>query len=93
MTFEWPKYYAKDGSWVAKFDSYDQYREVVYYVVTPKSSTGKDHFVIAVDTNQLGENWNTPESVEALAQGVGSAAAEGVSNTEYGGKTVFSLFD
>jgi hypothetical protein len=93
MPFEWPKYYANDGSWVAKYDSYDQHYEVVYYIVTPRSSTGKDHFVIAIDTNQLGENWNAPESVKLLDQGVRYAAEQGVTNTEYKGKIVFSLFD
>jgi hypothetical protein len=93
MAFEWPILYAEDHSWVANYDSYDQRNEVVYYLITPKTSTGKAPFMAEVDTNRMGDDWTTPEAVNWLDQGIRRVAATGLTNTEYQGNTVYSFFD
>jgi hypothetical protein len=85
----WPEFEAKqplaDGrSWTAKFDSFDQYREYVYYLVTLHDGDKATKLVAQLDSNSYQGDW-TDEQQRRLTDGIAAVAASGESNTSYAG--------
>jgi hypothetical protein len=89
----WPTFYAEDGSWMGMFDSYDQRNELAYYLITPKSSLGKESFIVALATYEIRTDLSSPEAVKVLQDQIGPLAAAGETNTTYRGRGMFVLFD
>jgi hypothetical protein len=90
MSFTWPEFKKValgDGrSWSATFDSYDQYHEDCYYVVTLEGEVGTPtSFMVQVGTEFAGDDWNTPEVLRELTDRIARVAATGQTNTTYTG--------
>ncbi|MCK9922497.1 hypothetical protein MXD61_11505 [Frankia sp. AgPm24] len=78
MAFSWPEFAAnividEKRSWTAVFDSYDQYRELCYYVVRIfYGGQQVDEVTAVVGTEFAGDDWTTPafdrEVRERIAQ-------------------------
>lgn len=79
MTTVWPRF--EEREWSARFDSYDQYRDNVYYIVTMR----RDHrqFVAEVDIAGVGDGADATELGAHVRTGLGRIAATGSTNTAY----------
>ncbi|ONH30460.1 hypothetical protein [Pseudofrankia asymbiotica] len=81
MVFSWPEFAANetaDGerSWTAVFDSYDQYRELCYYVVRVFDGARQVGEVTAeVGTEFAGDDWTTPAFESELRARIAQVAA------------------
>jgi hypothetical protein len=90
MSFTWPEFRKvslDDGrSWSATFDSYDQYHEVCYYVVTLEGQVGATPgFMVQVGTEFAGDDWTGPDFLAKLTERIAAVAATGQTNTDYTG--------
>jgi hypothetical protein len=71
-------------SWTATFDSYDQYREVCYYLATLfDGATASAPFMVKVGLDFAGDDWTTPKFVDELRVRLAAVAATGQTNTDY----------
>lgn len=86
MSFTYPQF--NEATWSARFDSYDQRNDDVYYVIT--LSDGK-RIMGQVTVAWAGDDWTTPEFTERLRRELASIAASGKSNTPHTGGIVPSL--
>jgi hypothetical protein len=86
MSTDWPEFANEkldDGRrWSATFDSYDQRKDTVYYVVTLSDGTS---FMVAVSALLSTEQWNDEEARTTLGARLGRVAATGQTNTSYRG--------
>ncbi len=91
MAFDFPQFTEPtpiDGkrSWTARYVSYDQRNEDVYYFVTVREG---DHevaqFMVQVSLYWAGDDWNVPTFLPHLRKDIGDAAAVGKTNTSYTG--------
>ncbi len=90
MSFTWPEFTQPqplDGSrtWTAKFDSYDQYREVCYYEIMIHGDIGAQKFMVAVGTEFAGDDWTSPAFLDELRARLERVAVTGQTNTDYQG--------
>jgi len=91
MDFEFPQFPERividaTRSWTATFDSYDQRKEDIYYLVTLyEGETRAARFFACVFPWWAGENWNTPDFAEKLKKAIHAVAETGKANTEYTG--------
>jgi hypothetical protein len=82
----WPAFHDEplgDGrTWSAPFDSYDQYRDVVYYVVTVADGAS---FMVQVDLGWAAtlKDWAGPEFTAGLRRRLAEVAATGAPNTTH----------
>jgi hypothetical protein len=87
MAFTWPEFAAPRRlddlrSWTASFDSYDQYRENVYYRV--RLYRGREQLrelVVKIDTTWCGDDWTVPSFLPELTRRIAACADEGESDT------------
>lgn len=86
MSFTYPQF--NEATWSAKFDSYDQRNDDVYYVIT--LADGK-RIMAQVSVAWAGDDWTTPEFTERLRQELERIAATGKSNTSHTGGVVPSI--
>ena len=90
MEFTWPPFKARqplsDGrTWTAVFESYDQYREVCYYLVTIFDGARADQIMVEVGLEFSGDDWMRVEFTVELRQRIARVATTGKTNTSYGG--------
>jgi hypothetical protein len=87
---EFPQATAIDGqrSWTARFDSYDQRNDDVYYAVTLRDDGHEAQFFVQVGMSWAGDDWTGPDFVERLQQEIQRVAATGKANTSYTGPMV-----
>lgn len=89
MAFTWPEFTVNqplDGgrSWTAMFDSYDQYRENVYYLVRLfQGEVRIDEFMVEIGTEWAGDDWTVPRFLPELTRRIAEVAATGKTNTAY----------
>ncbi|MBL9016078.1 MAG: hypothetical protein JNL83_17965 [Myxococcales bacterium] len=89
MAFTWPEFTVNqplDGgrSWTAMFDSYDQYRENVYYLVRLfQGEVWIDEFMVEIGTEWTGDDWTVPTFLPELTRRISEVAATGKTNTPY----------
>jgi hypothetical protein len=82
----WPSFtneaLADGRTWSATFDSYDQYLDFVYYVVT---EGGGDRFMVqlALDWSVGIEDWDSAEFIAGLRRAVAEVATTGETNTTH----------
>ncbi len=86
MAFTYPEF--NEASWSAKFDSYDQRKDDVYYVIT---LTDGKRFMAEVNVAWAGDDWTTPEFTERLRKDLERVALSGKTNTTHKGGVVPSL--
>jgi hypothetical protein len=83
----WPTFsneaLADNRAWSATFDSYDQYRDFVYYVVTLLSSGAPFMVQIALDWAATIKDWDSPEFIAGLRAQLARVAASGKTNTTH----------
>jgi len=81
----WPTFtneaLADNRTWSATFDSYDQYRDFVYYVVTLQGSSFMVQ--IALDWAATIKDWDSPEFIAGLRAAIARVAATGKTNTTH----------
>ena len=91
MAFDFPAFTEPtpiDGkrSWTARYVSYDQRNEDLYYFVTLREG---DHevaqFMVQVSLYWTGDDWTVPSFLPHLKKDIGDAAAAGKTNTSYTG--------
>ncbi len=81
MEFSWPEFASNgpgDGgrAWMAAFDSYDQYRELCYYLVKIFDGDRQVGEVTAeVGTEFAGDDWTTPAFGRELRARIAQVAA------------------
>jgi hypothetical protein len=91
MTFAWPEFNEKqplgrERSWDARFDSYDQYRELCYYTVRLyEGEVPVADFMVEVGIEFAGDDWSGPSFSNELRSRVAGVAATGKTNTDYAG--------
>lgn len=89
MPFTWPElttHQPLDGgrSWTASFDSYDPYKENVYYVVRMfQGEVRIGELMVEVGTEWTGDDWTAPTFVPELLRRIGEVAVTGKTNTAY----------
>ena len=92
-SYRWPVYNTRQPlengrSWLAWFDSYDQYREYIYYrVLLVDGDVPGAKIMARVGTPmgpEINENWRHPDFERELYRGIAGIAADGVSNTTSG---------
>lgn len=94
MAFTFPEYPEPtpiDGerSWTARFDSYDQRNDDIYYEVTIHQGASQvARFYVKVFPAWAGDDWNRPDFADKLRQDIHKIAATGKSNTDYLGPLV-----
>ena len=73
-------------TWTAAFESYDQRKENVYYVITLHEG-GREvgRFIVEIFPSWAGEDWSGPEFKEGLQKELHVLAAAGKTNTSYTG--------
>lgn len=86
MAFTYPQF--NEPTWSAKFDSYDQRNDDVYYIITLPD--GK-RFMAQVSVAWAGDDWTTPEFTERLRKELERIAATGTTNTTHRGGVVPSI--
>jgi len=83
----WPTFtdepLADDRTWSATFDSYDQYRDFVYFLVTLQSSSAPFMVQIALDWAATIKDWDSPELIAGLRAQIARVAAAGKTNTTH----------
>ncbi len=90
MSFTWPEFATNQPlgggrSWTAAFDSYDQYRENVYYLVRIfEGEAWVSEFMVEIDTSWCGDDWTVPTFLPELTSRIAAVAATGKTNTAYG---------
>lgn len=90
MPFTWPEFEVRrplDGgrAWTASFDSYDPYRENVYYRVWMfRDKVWIDTFMVEIGTEWIGDDWTVPTFLPELTRRIAAVAATGTTNTAYG---------
>lgn len=86
MSFTWPEFAGEpigDGrTWSATFDSYDERKDDVYYVVT---LTDGESFMVCVSATFSGDQWEEAEVTSTLRARIAQVAATGKTNTDYRG--------
>jgi hypothetical protein len=86
MSFSWPQFAneALDGgrTWSATFDSYDERKDTVYYMVTLSEGAS---LMAAVSAAFPDDAWNEPVVRSTLCARIGNVAATGQTNTSYRG--------
>jgi len=86
MSFSWPLFANEaldDGrTWSATFDSYDERKDTVYYVVTLSDGA---RFMAAVSAAFPDDAWNDPVVRSTLCERIGHVAATRQTNTSYRG--------
>ena len=74
-------------TWSATFDSYDQYRDLVYYLVTlhaDGSTVGEPFMVLsALEWGTTVKDWSSAEFNDLLRAALARVAATGKTNTTY----------
>jgi hypothetical protein len=94
--FAWPQFDDKqplaDGrSWTARFDSFDEYRDDCYYLVTLWSGDQLlGELMAQVGTHWAGDNFAVPTFEPELKRRIAAVAATGRANTDaqgYGSRT------
>ncbi|MDT3441048.1 MULTISPECIES: hypothetical protein [unclassified Pseudofrankia] len=81
MEFSWPEFARNETingerSWTAAFDSYDQYRELCYYLVKIFDGDRPVGEVRAeVGTEFAGDDWTTPAFESELRERIAQVAA------------------
>lgn len=89
MAFAWPEFTARQRlddlrSWTASFDSYDQYREHVYYLVRLyRGDEQLRQFMVQLDTTWCGDDWTVPAFLPELTKRIAACAADGKTNTDH----------
>jgi hypothetical protein len=86
----WPEFETKqplvDGrSWTAKFDSFDQYREYLYYLVKLYDGDKVARLVAQLDSSSYQGAWADEQQRRRLSADIAAVAASGESNTSYVG--------
>jgi hypothetical protein len=83
----WPTFsneaVADNRTWSATFDSYDQYRDFVYYLVTLLSSAAPFMVQIALDWAATIRDWDSLEFIAGLRAEIARVAATGKTNTTH----------
>jgi hypothetical protein len=74
---------ADERTWSATFDSHDQYRDLVYFVVTLQSVSAPFMVQIALDWAATITDWDSPEFVAGLRAQIARVAATGNTNTTH----------
>lgn len=88
-SFSWPAFEVKqplDGgrSWTAAFDSHDQYKDNVYYLVRLfQGEVRIDDFMVEIGTEWTGDDWTVPTFLPELTRRIAEVAATGKTNTAY----------
>jgi hypothetical protein len=81
----WPTFshetLADRRTWSATFDSYDQYRDFVYYVVTLQGASFMVQ--IALDWAATIKDWDSAEFISGLRAAIAQVAATGKTNTSH----------
>lgn len=73
-------------SFTARFDSYDQRNDDIYYMISVQQSDRDPvSFMAQVGMYWAGDDWTSPAFVQRLQQELHTIAARGVSNTAYTG--------
>ena len=106
MSFDWPTFDDEPlddaRAWSARFDSFDQRNDDIYYLVTVHAihaihalrATGEGERVIATFMAQVpapaGDDWTGPAFVEELKRKLARVAATGETNTTYRGPVLRS---
>lgn len=87
--FTWPAFEVEqplDGgrSWTAVFDSHDQYKDNVYYLVRLfQGEVRIDEFMVEIGTEWTGDDWTVPTFLPELTRRIAEVAATGKTNTAY----------
>lgn len=74
-------------SWTAAFESWDQRKDDVYYVITLyEGEAAVARFMAQVSPPWVGERWDAPAYLERLRAELHAVAARGQGNTDYRGE-------
>lgn len=84
MTFRWPRF--RERGWSARFESYDQYRDNLYYVIT--MNPGGPQFVAEIDLAGVGDDADHVELGAHVRAELSRVAALGHTNTAYAPTTI-----
>jgi hypothetical protein len=79
VTFRWPRF--RELGWSASFESYDQYRDNLYYVITMNS--GGPQFVAEIDISGVRDDADHVELGAHVRAELHKVAALGHTNTAY----------
>jgi len=83
----WPTFtneaLADDRTWSATYDSYDQYRDVAYFLVRLQSSNAPFMVQIALDWAATIKDWDSPEFIAGVRAQIARVAATGKTNTSH----------
>ena len=88
-SFTWPAFEVHqplDGgrSWTAAFDSHDQHKDDVYYLVRLfQGDDPSDEFMVEIGTEWTGDDWTVPTFLPELQRRIAEVAATGKTNTAY----------
>ena len=87
--FDQPTTIDAQRSWTARFESYDQRNDDVYYVVTLRED-GREvaRLFVQVGLHWAGDDWTGPGFVDRLHKEIHKVAATGRTNTSYSGAMV-----
>lgn len=91
MHFEWPQFEQKipidaARSWTATFESFDERKLDLYYIVTLHEGNKKvTRFFVCVFPWWAEENWSDPGFADHLQKAIHAVAATGRTNTDYTG--------
>ncbi|MBA2539162.1 MAG: hypothetical protein H0V17_05960 [Deltaproteobacteria bacterium] len=90
MEFTWPRFEARqplpDGrTWTAELDSYDQYREDCYYLVTIYDAARADTIMVRVGLEFAGDDWMRDDFIVEVRKRIAEVAVTGKTNTPHGG--------
>lgn len=89
MAFTFPEYPEPvpiDGqrSWTARFESYDQRNDDIYYGVTlHEAGEPAVQLMVQVWPSWAGDDWTRPDFADRLRQEIHAVAATGKTNTSY----------
>jgi hypothetical protein len=89
MSFTFPQFSEPTAidaqrSWTAGFESYDQRKDDIYYVVTlweGQRQTGR--FIVVLSPWSEGDDWREPGFAEYLRREIHRLAVTGKTNTDY----------
>ena len=88
-SFDTPTPLDAQRGWTARFDSYDQRNEDVYYVVAIHDGTREvARFMVQISVAGAGDDWTAPGFTEDLRKDLQRAAGAGKTNTSYTGPMV-----
>ena len=91
MAFEFPRFddptpIDAQRSWTARFDSYDQHHENVYYQVSIHDDGEITRLMAVISMYSAGDDWTGPHFTDLLRTGIHEVATTGQTNTAYSGQ-------